>query len=67
MVEEGADSKVRKFVIWKVLEVLSWADWQGAEVGDVSVLVGKEERSSRSTMEVGEERRRLYMVWIIRV
>jgi hypothetical protein len=62
MVEEGADWKVRKLVIWKVLDVLWWADWQGeeeVEMGEVSVLVGKERRRMMGRKEV----RRLDMVW----
>lgn len=62
MVEEGADWKVRKLVIRKVLDVLSWANWQveeGVEMGEVSVLVGKERRRMMGKKEV----RRLDMVW----
>ena len=55
MMVEGLDSKVMKLVIWKVLDMLSWRDWQGAEgveMGEVSVLVGKEERRGRGRREV---------------
>lgn len=65
MVEEAADWKVRKLVIWKVLDVLSWADWQGeegVEMGLLSAWVGNEERRSRGRREL----RRLCIVWIYR-
>jgi hypothetical protein len=50
MVEEGADWKVKNSRTWKVLDVLSWTDWQGVdgvEMGELRVLVGREERRIR--------------------
>jgi hypothetical protein len=60
MVEDEADSKVRKLVIWKVLDGLSWADWQGEEgvdMGEVSVWIGKEERRSRGSKGTRSKRK----------
>ncbi len=54
--EEGLDWKVRKLVIWKVLDDLSWADWQGDErvaTGEPIAFVGKDERRRRGKKEIG--------------